>query len=69
MILASVAVTRADVPDATVQMIVIVPIHELRSPLLGGLTARRAAARELRTVLGLTEQALDIGVVVTDPRS
>ena len=68
MILPHMSAGRADIPDAAVQMIVVVPTHELRSPLLGSLTAWKAAARELRTVLGGAEQALDKRIVVTDPR-
>lgn len=68
VILASVALGRADVLDAAVAVIVVVPMHELRRPGPGLIEAGKALGRELRPVLGGAKQRLGIGVVVAYPR-
>ena len=63
------ALRRADVTDAAVTMINVVPMHEaVRSgPRL--IEVGESLGGELRPVLGGAEQRLRIGVVITDPRA
>ena len=64
------ALRRADVSDAAVAMVMVVPMHERAGPLPRRLQILEATAgRELGAVLGRAEQALDEGVVVAHPES
>ena len=67
VIFTAVALGRADVLDAAVAVIVVVPMHELRRPGSGLIEAGKALGRELRPVLGGAKQRLGIGVVVAHP--
>ena len=64
MIFTGVALRRADVPDAAVAMIVVVPAHKLSCPGPGLVKVGEALGGELGAVLGRSEQGLGIGVVV-----
>lgn len=63
-VVAFMALCRADVADAAVPVIVVVPMHELARPLARGAQIRKALFWELRPVLRRAEQAFDEGVVV-----
>lgn len=64
LILSGVALLRADVADATVTVINVVPTHELGCPGTGFVQSPRAPRRELRAVLGRAEQRLGKRVVI-----
>ena len=67
LVLADVALRRADVTDAAVTMLDVVPMHEAGRPGACGVEIGEAPGRELRPVLGRSEQRLGIGVVVAHP--
>lgn len=60
---------RADIADAAVQMLMVVPMHELRRPVARGLHVCKAARRELGAVLGSAQQRFDKGVVIAHVRT
>lgn len=62
VVLAGMSLCRADVADATVPVIVVVPTDEPARPLAGVLDIREALCRELRPVLRRAEQRLDEGL-------
>ena len=64
-----VSCRRAHVANAAVQVRVVVPVHELRRPVLRRLQISKAARRELGPVLGRAEQRLDKGVVIAHART
>jgi hypothetical protein len=68
LVITDVSLLRADVADATVAVINVVPTHELGRPGPGLIQVGKAVGRELGPVLGGAEQRLGIGVVVTDAR-
>jgi hypothetical protein len=68
-ILAGMALRRGDVADAAVPMLMVVPVHEARSPLLGSVQISEPFERELRPILRDAEQRLGEGIVVTHPRA
>src|SRR5436309_3057003 len=59
----------ADVADAAVPVIMVIPMHEARSPGASLLEVGEALVRELRPVLRRAEQAFDIGVVIAHARA
>ena len=65
-VLSSMSLCRADIADATVAMIVVVPVHDRACPLAGVLQIREALRRELRQVLGGAEHRCHGRVVVAD---
>ena len=58
LILAGVTLLRADVADAAVTVINVVPAHEFSGPGAGCVQRFKALHRELRAVLGRAEQRL-----------
>lgn len=67
-VFACVALSRADVADPAVPVVVVVPMHELARPFARGVQVREAFSRELGPVLRRAEQAFDEGVVVAHAR-
>lgn len=67
-VFAGVPLGRADVTDAAVAMIEVVPMHEASRPGPRLVEVGKAPGGELRTVLGDAEQRLGIGIVVTHAR-
>jgi hypothetical protein len=61
------ALRRADVADAAVAMLDVVPVHETAGPGAGGLQILEAPRRKLWAVLGGAEERFGVGVVVADP--
>jgi hypothetical protein len=68
VVIARVLLGRADVADAAVAMLDVVPAHELGGPGPGLLKACEALGWELWLVLGRSEQRLGIGFVVAHAR-
>ena len=68
-VLTGMPVCRADVADATVAVIVVVPTDERTRPRAGLLEVREALHRELWSVLRRAEHRLDEGVVIADARA
>ena len=66
LVITGVTLLRADVADAAVAMIDVVPTHEFSRPGPGLVQAGEALGRELGPVFGGAEQRLGIGVVVAD---
>ena len=64
----SVALGRADVTDAAVAMIEVVPMHEAGGPGAGLVGIGKALGGKPGAVLGRAEQRLGIGVVAGDAR-
>src|SRR5208283_2613755 len=62
------ALSRADVTNAAVAMIEVVPVDEACCPSARLIETDKALGGKLRAVLGGTEQRLGIGVIVTDAR-
>ena len=56
VILACVTLSWTDVLDAAVTVFVVVPVHEFGCPDSGLVELREALSRELRAVLGGSEQ-------------
>ncbi len=69
VILTGVTLRRRDIADATVPVLVVVPLHERHGPFTGGFQICKAPYRELRSILGGAEQALGKGVVVAHARA
>ena len=69
VILTGMSLCRADVADATVAVLVVVPTDEPALPLAGLLEVHEPLRRELRPILRRAEQCLDEGVVVADTRA
>ena len=69
LVVAGVALLRADISDAAVAMIDVVPTHEFASPGPGLVQTGEAFGREVGPVLGRAEQRLGVGVVVADTRA
>jgi hypothetical protein len=65
---AVVALGGADVADAAMPVVDVVPADEGGCPGAGGGEAVKAAGGELGAVLGGAEEGLGVGVVVADPR-
>ena len=68
-VLSGMSLRRADVADATVPVIVVVPLHEGARPCSRLFGIREALRRELRSELRGAEQRFHEGVVVTDARA
>jgi len=67
--IASVVTIRgADVPNAAVQMLVVVPIHKPARPSSGGIQTSEPFDWKLRPILGGAKQALDESIIVTHTR-
>jgi len=66
VILSGVALGGADVTDAAVAMIEVVPTHEIGGPGACLIEVNEAFGGELWPVLGGTKQRLGIGVIVAD---
>jgi len=67
VVLAGMALCRADVADAAVPMVDVVPMHEAHCPPARFIQVGEALDRKLRPVLRRPDQGLGIGVVVADP--
>lgn len=63
------AIRGADVSNAAVQMLVVVPVHKPAHPGSGGIQINKSLVRELQPILGGTKQALDECIVVANPRA
>jgi hypothetical protein len=57
---------RGDMADAAVAVCMVVPLHEARAPVSGGLQIGKPLDRELRPILRCAEQRLGEGVVIAD---
>ena len=68
VIFAALTLTRDDVADAAVPVLIVVPTHEFSCPRSGGFEVGDALDRELGAVLGGAEQRLGIGVVIAHAR-
>jgi hypothetical protein len=68
-ILPGMALSRRDVADAAVTVLVVVPVHEAGGPLPGGIEVGKALGRERGSILRGAEQGFDEGIVVADPRA
>ena len=68
-ILSGVALCRAHITDATVGMVMVIPMDEGRRPGTRLLQGCKTPLREFRPVLGGAKQGLHEGVVVRDPRT
>src|SRR3954468_5290107 len=62
------ALVGADVANAAVLVVKVVPTHEIGGPGPCGFEAFEAAGRKLWAVLGGAEGRLGVGVVIADPR-
>lgn len=69
VVLTGISGCRANVADATVPVIVVVPADKPARPLAGLLKVCDALRRELRPVLRRAEQHLDQGSIVADIRA
>ena len=67
-IMSVVAICGADVPNAAVQMLMVVPVHKLACPSPGGIQISEPLDWKLRPVLGGAKQALDESIIVTHTR-
>ena len=67
-VLAGVALSRRDVADAAVAVLVVVPVHEPPRPASRRVEVCKPLGRELGPVFGGAEQRLGKRVVVADPR-
>ena len=67
-IVACVSLSRADVTNAAVTMIDVVPVDEACRPSARLVELDKALGGKLGAILGGTEQRLGIGVIVTDAR-
>jgi len=65
VIVTAVTLSRGDVADASVSVLIVVPRHEFSCPGVGSVEIVEALRRELGAVLGGAEQRLGVGVVVT----
>ena len=61
MIVSVMALRRADVADAAVTVVEVVPMHEVARPVACSIELGEARGGELRAVLGRAEQRLGIG--------
>ncbi len=68
VIVACVALSRADVPNTAVTMIEVVPVGEASHPNTRFVEIGEPLGGELGPVLGGTKQRLGIGIVVADAR-
>jgi hypothetical protein len=68
VVLAGMPLIWADVADSTVQMLDVVPVHELASPVSGLIQILESTSDILRPVLGGSEGRFRKGVVVAYPR-
>ncbi len=68
VIVACVSLGRADVANAAVAMLEVVPTHKAGRPGTGRVKISEALGGELGPVLGRAKQRLGIGVVVADTR-
>jgi len=69
VIVAGMTLCRADVADAAVAVLDVVPAHEVRRPGPRLVQIDEALGREIRPVLGGAEQRLREGVVVAHARA
>ncbi len=65
VILAAVALTRGNVADAAVTVLIVVPTYEFSCPGPSGVEVGEALGGELGAVLGGAEQRLGVGVGVS----
>ena len=65
LVLAGMPLVRADVANTAVQMLDVVPVHELAGPVSGLSQIFEPMSRKLRSVLGGSESGFCKGVVVT----
>ena len=63
-VFAGVTLSGADVADAAVAIVVVVPTHERCRPGPGRVEISEARLRELRAVLRRSEQRLGVGVLI-----
>ena len=63
-----VTLVGADVANAAVPVVDVVPTYEVGGPGPCGFQAFEAAGRKLRAVLRGAKERLGVGVVVADPR-
>ena len=69
MILAGMALSRADVTNATVPMLDVVPMHKVMCPSASVVEFGKALGRKFRAVFGGAKQRLRVSVVIADPGS
>ena len=68
VVLAGMPLVWADVADSSVQMLDVVPMHELAGPVSGLIEIFEPMSRKLRPVLGGSECQFCNSVVVTHTR-
>jgi len=68
LIVPCVTLSGANVANAAVAMIEVVPAHKAGRPNTSLIEVGKALGRKFRPVLGSTKQRLSIGVVVTHAR-
>src|SRR5271157_3398079 len=68
VIVPCMTLSRADVTNAAMTMLKVVPVHKAGRPGAGLIEVGKALGGELGAVLGGTKQRLGIGVVVADAR-
>jgi hypothetical protein len=61
------ALRRGEVADSAVVVVVIVPLHEPRAPVSGGLQIGEPLERERWPILNGAEQRLDEWIIIADP--
>ncbi len=68
-ILAGMALGWADITNATVPMLDVVPVHEADCPGPGVVELGKAVSRKLRAVFGRPKQRFRVSIVITDSGS
>ena len=68
-ILSGMPLVRRDIVDASMLVLMVVPVDEAMDPVAGSDDVVKALPGEVRDVFAGPEQGLDKGVVVTDPGS
>ena len=63
------ALCRAHLTDATVGMVVVIPMDEERRPSARLLQGGKAPLRELRAILCSAKERFHEGIVIADPRT
>ena len=69
VVVPGMSLRRADIADAGVTVLEVVPMHEAVSPGVSRLKGSKALGGKLRAVLGSARQRLGIGVVIADVRA
>ena len=64
-----VALCGSDVSDATVPMLIVVPVGKAHCPVPGGLQICKPTGGEVGSIFGRSEQRFGKGIVVADPRT